>query len=104
MPFLGEIRAFASDLPQNWLPCDGRELAINGNQALFSTLGTRYGGNGRTTFALPDLRGRVVAGADSGLDQRNGATSGSGAEHPSLIPYTVARWGISVAGEYPTPD
>jgi microcystin-dependent protein len=101
MPFLGEIRAFASDLPRDWLPCDGRELSINQNQALFSTLGTAYGGNGRTTFALPDLRGRVIAGADSGLDQGNGATSGSGAEHPSLIPYAVAHWGIAVAGEFP---
>src|ERR1700678_4496416 len=104
MPFLGEIRAFASDLPQGWLPCDGRQLDINRNIALFSILGTQYGGNGISVFALPDLRGRVVAGADSGADQRNGATSGSGAEHPTLIPYAVARWGIAVNGEFPSRD
>jgi microcystin-dependent protein len=104
MPFLGEIRAFTSDLPQGGLPCDGRLLPINQNQPLFATLGTAYGGNGQTTFALPDLRGRVVAGADSARDQRTGATSGSGAEHPSLIPYAVAGWGIAVSGEFPLRD
>jgi microcystin-dependent protein len=101
MPFLGEIRAFTSDLPQGWLPCDGRLLPISQNNALFALVGTAYGGNGISTFALPDLRGRVVAGTDSGLNQRNGATSGSGAEHPSLIPYAVGRWGIAVVGDFP---
>jgi microcystin-dependent protein len=59
-PFLSEIRlmsfAFA---PKGWALCNGQMLPINQNQALFSLLGTRYGGNGQTTFALPDLRGRV---------------------------------------------
>lgn len=58
-PFLGEIRqasfAFA---PKGWALCNGQLLPINQNQALFSILGTTYGGDGRTTFALPDLRGR----------------------------------------------
>jgi microcystin-dependent protein len=102
MPFLGEIRAFASELPRDWLPCDGRQLDVNRNIALFSILGTMYGGDGVATFALPDLRGRVVAGADS--DQRTGVTSGSGAEHPSLIPYAVARWAIAVGGQFPSRD
>ena len=59
-PFVGEIRMFAGNFaPQGWAFCDGQLLAISSNQALFSLLGTIYGGDGRTTFALPDLRGRV---------------------------------------------
>ncbi|MDN9008517.1 phage tail protein [Brevibacillus laterosporus] len=60
-PFLGEIRLFGfAFAPVGWAFCDGQLLAINQNQALFSLLGTTYGGNGITTFALPDLRGRVA--------------------------------------------
>lgn len=59
-PFLGEIRMFGFDFaPQGWALCDGQVLSINQNQALFSLLGSVYGGDGRTTFALPDLRSRV---------------------------------------------
>lgn len=59
-PILGEIKLFAiKTLPAGWLPCDGRLMQIQQNQALFSLLNTYYGGNGSTTFALPDLRGRV---------------------------------------------
>lgn len=58
--FLGEIRMFSFNyVPKGWARCDGQLMAINSNQALFSVLGTNYGGDGRTTFALPDLRGRV---------------------------------------------
>lgn len=64
-PFLGEIRAMSFNFPpKGWAQCDGQLLAINANQALFSILGTTYGGDGRTTFALPDLRGRVTVGTD----------------------------------------
>lgn len=59
-PFLGEIRAIGfNGAPRGWALCDGTLLSIAQNQALFSLLGTMYGGDGRTTFALPDLRGRV---------------------------------------------
>ncbi|BDU71959.1 phage tail protein [Mesoterricola silvestris] len=59
-PFLGEIRPVSFPYaPKNWALCNGQFLPINQNQALFSLLGTTYGGNGVTTFALPDLRGRV---------------------------------------------
>ena len=55
-PYLGQIEAFAfSFAPAGWLPCDGRPMSIAQNQALFSLLGTTYGGNGLTTFALPKL-------------------------------------------------
>ena len=59
-PFLGEISLFAGTFaPRDWAFCDGQLLPINQHEALFSLLGTTYGGDGRTTFALPDLRGRT---------------------------------------------
>jgi microcystin-dependent protein len=62
-PFLGEIRAFAfGRIPRGWALCNGAILAIQTNQALFALLGIQYGGNGSTTFGLPDLRGRAPLG------------------------------------------
>jgi microcystin-dependent protein len=66
-PFLGEIRVFSFNLsggapPSGWLPCDGRTLTIQQYNALYSLLGIQFGGDGRTTFKLPDLRGRVPLG------------------------------------------
>jgi microcystin-dependent protein len=59
-PFLGEIRIVSFNFPpRNWASCNGQLLPISQNQALFALYGTTYGGNGQTTFALPDLRGRV---------------------------------------------
>ena len=59
--YIGEIRAFAGNYaPQDWAMCDGSIINIVGNEALFSLLGTTYGGNGATTFGLPDLRGRLM--------------------------------------------
>ena len=59
-PFMAEIDMFSFNFaPKNWAQCNGQFLPINQNQALFSILGTTYGGNGQTTFALPDLRGSV---------------------------------------------
>jgi len=58
-PFLGEIKIISWNFPpKGWAFCNGQLLPINQNQALFSILGTTYGGNGQTTFALPDFRGR----------------------------------------------
>jgi microcystin-dependent protein len=66
-PFLAEIRMFAGNFaPQGWAFCDGSILPIAQNTALFSLLGTTYGGNGQTTFALPDLRGRYAMNAGNG--------------------------------------
>lgn len=81
-PFLGEIRMFAGNFaPRGWEFCDGQLIAINSNSALFSLLGTMYGGDGRTTFALPDLRGRVAISAGrhpgSNTDYRQGPGAGS---------------------------
>lgn len=59
-PFLSEIRICSFNFaPKGWAQCNGQLMPINQNQALFSLLGTTYGGNGQTTFALPDLRGRA---------------------------------------------
>ncbi|HEX8473264.1 MAG TPA: tail fiber protein [Pyrinomonadaceae bacterium] len=59
-PFLAEIKIISFGYaPQGWAYCNGQLMPINQNQALFSLLGTTYGGNGQTTFALPDLRGRI---------------------------------------------
>jgi microcystin-dependent protein len=61
--FLGEIRLFPyQNIPRGWHECDGTVLQVQTNQALFSLLGKQFGGNGTTTFALPDLRGRVPVG------------------------------------------
>jgi microcystin-dependent protein len=66
-PFLGQIMIFAGNFaPRGWAFCDGRLLSIAQNTALFSILGTTYGGNGQTTFALPDLRGRLPVSAGQG--------------------------------------
>jgi microcystin-dependent protein len=78
-PFLGEIRLFPYDFaPVGWAPCDGRLLSIALNSALFSLLGTTYGGDGKTTFALPDLRGRVAvsSGQGSGLSAQQLGSAG----------------------------
>jgi len=71
-PYLGEILLFAGNFaPTGWALCDGSLLTISQNQALFSILGTTYGGDGRTNFALPDLRGRVPVGAGQGAGLSN---------------------------------
>ena len=66
-PFLGEIKPFGfAFAPRGYAYCDGSLLSVSANTALFSLLGTTYGGNGQTTFGLPDLRGRVMVGQGSG--------------------------------------
>ena len=71
-PFLAEIVMFAGNFaPRGWAYCDGQLLPISSNSALFSLLGTTYGGDGRTTFALPDLRGRIPMGPRNGAGLSN---------------------------------
>jgi len=77
-PFLSEIRIFSFGFaPKGWATCDGQLYPINQNQALFSLLGTTYGGNGQTTFGLPDLRGRAAMHEGSGhaLGEKAGEVS-----------------------------
>jgi microcystin-dependent protein len=79
--FVGEIRMFAGNFaPRGWALCDGQLLAVSSNDALFSLVGTIYGGDGRTTFGLPDLRGRIPVHPGSGpglTDRRLGQKEGS---------------------------
>lgn len=77
-PFLGEIKMISWNFPpRGWAFCNGQLLPINQNQALFSILGTTYGGDGRMNFALPDLQGRTPVHAGNGisLGERGGETS-----------------------------
>ena len=72
-PFIAQIMMFGGNFaPRGWALCDGQLLSIASNTALFSILGTTYGGDGRTTFALPDLRGRVAVhpGTGPGLSNK----------------------------------
>jgi microcystin-dependent protein len=85
-PFLGSIIIFGGNFaPRGWAFCNGQILAISQNTALFSLLGTTYGGNGQTTFALPDLRGRVPIhfGQGPGLSNYSEGETG-GAESVTL--------------------
>ncbi len=67
-PFLGEIQIFSGPvIPRDWMPCDGQVLPIREYEALHSIIGATYGGNGISTFALPDLRGRIPYGPGSTL-------------------------------------
>lgn len=78
-PFLGQIQAFGFNFaPRGWAGCNGQLLSIAQNTALFSLLGTTYGGNGQTTFALPDLRGRYMVNQGQG---------------PGLSLYTIGQVG-----------
>jgi len=79
-PFLAEVRIVGFNFaPRGWAFCDGQILPINQNQSLYSLLGTTYGGDGRTSFALPDLRGRtpIHEGSSNGTNHTLGQKSGS---------------------------
>ncbi len=66
-PYLGSVMPVAFNFaPRGWMSCEGQTLPINQNTALFSLLGTSFGGNGQTTFCLPDLRGRAIVGQGAG--------------------------------------
>jgi microcystin-dependent protein len=67
-PYVGEIRMFAGNFPPNgWMFCEGQLLPISENETLFQLLGTTYGGDGQSTFALPDLRGRIPVHQGNGF-------------------------------------
>lgn len=71
-PFVGQIMMFGGNFaPRGWAFCNGQLLSISANSALFSILGTTYGGDGRTTFGLPDLRGRIAMNPGQGPGLRN---------------------------------
>ncbi len=116
MPMIGEIQMFAGGfVPAGWTPCDGHLEPINSaNAALFSVIGTTYGGDGTRTFAVPDLRGRVAihgptvgaAGGSAGLAPMQCAAgtdvmaAAGGADNHQ--PYLVVQFIMATAGTYPT--
>lgn len=109
-PFLAEVRIVGFNFaPRGWAFCDGQILPINQNQSLYSLLGTTYGGDGRTSFALPDLRGRVPmhVGSSDGAFYREGQKSGeethtlSAAEMPQHDHALVAT---NTAANQPSPQ
>lgn len=106
---LGEIKIFAGNFePPGWLFCDGRLLAIREHTALFEILGNTYGGDGRTTFGLPDLRGRAPMGqgAGPGLTNRNlgeeiGNDGVSSGLDVNTTPVSVLSFIIAISGKNP---
>jgi microcystin-dependent protein len=110
-PFIGEIRIFAGSFaPANWAFCDGQALAISQNDALFSLLGTTYGGDGVNTFNLPDLRGRLPLhqGTDGGSSYVLGQNGGveSVTLSTQQIPAHTHPFAVvgSRSGEHSSPD
>ena len=104
-PFLAEVRMFSFNFPpKGWAFCQGQLLPINQNQALFSLLGTTYGGNGTTNFALPDLRGRTPIhwGTGGGGSYVIGQVSGE--ESHSLLSTEMAQHTHAVTGSTAAPD
>ncbi len=104
-PFLSEIRIASFNFaPKGWALCDGQLLPINQNQALFSLLGTTYGGDGETNFALPDLQGRAPVHTGGGLllGERGGEESHALAL--TEMPTHTHLWeATSASGDTPTP-
>jgi microcystin-dependent protein len=103
-PFLGQIEIFGFNFPpKRWAACNGQLLAINQNAALFSLLGTTFGGNGQTTFALPDLRGRVPVGVGKDFQQvawvrgQVGGTETVALTSDQIPPHTHLVWASSAA-------
>ncbi len=103
--YIGEIRLFGGNFnPRAWALCQGQLLAISSNTALFSIIGTIYGGDGRTTFALPDLRGRTAIGSGNGPglpSYQQGQRSGTETNHMTVgqMPSHTHSTSINVSTE-----
>jgi microcystin-dependent protein len=114
-PFIGEIRVVAFDfVPPGWARCDGQLLPISQHTALFTLLGTTYGGDGRATFALPDLRGRTplhtgpghpmgeATGGTAGASAATGGTAGPrAAARPAAPGYLALTFMLALFGAFP---
>jgi microcystin-dependent protein len=100
-PFIGELRLLSFNYaPKGWMPCDGSLLPINQNQALFSLLGTAYGGDGRTTFGLPNLQNRIAVHNDQAqyiAGQVGGEAAHTLTSQEMPVPHTHAAQGTSNA-------
>ena len=117
--YIGEVRAFAFGfIPKDWLTCDGQVIKVNQYMELFSLLGTTYGGDGMTTFGLPDLRGRMIIdkGQGPGLtarrlgDKGGQEATGTAADNTkadaaagnNMPPFLTLNYCIRMEGQYPT--
>jgi microcystin-dependent protein len=108
-PFIGEIRVFGFNFPPaNWANCSGQMLPVSQNTALFSILGTTYGGNGTSMFALPDLQDRVATGpvqGSVGVEQGSDTVALQTTELPAhshtLYGDTARSQNISPEGQFP---
>src|SRR6476620_1959935 len=97
-PFLSKIKIVSFNFPpKGWALCNGQSLPINQNQALFALLGTTFGGNGQTTFNLPDLRGRLALGFGQGVGLSSYNLGAAGGEEAA----SVAGQRSSCARAYP---
>ncbi|RIX50712.1 phage tail protein [Paenibacillus nanensis] len=104
--YLGEIRMFAGNFaPQGWALCNGQLLSIAENEALFALIGTTYGGDGQTTFALPDLQGRIAVHPNSSLPRGSKAgTETVTLTLNQLAPHTHVPNAISAFGQGDSPS
>lgn len=104
-PYLGEIRMFAGNFaPASWQLCSGQTLSISQYQALFALIGTFYGGNGTTTFQLPDLRGRLPIGQGQGVGLSTyGVGEETGTDNVSLLPNNMPIHSHFVEAMSPAP-
>jgi microcystin-dependent protein len=104
-PFVGQVEVFSFNFPpKGWATCSGQLLPINQNQALFSLLGTTYGGNGQTNFGLPDLRGRVPVGWGQGNGLSNYDLGQKGGEEAhTLITQEMAQHNHSLMADTSVP-
>lgn len=93
--YIGIIKLFAGNFaPRGWMFCDGSILAISSNSALFSILGTTYGGDGITTFALPDLKGRVAIGAGNvNVNTSYPLGGAAGSDHITILAHNLPSVG-----------
>lgn len=110
-PFIGEIRLFPFNFaPRDWALCDGQLLPISTNTALFSIVGTTYGGDGRNTFGLPNLQGQVVVGVGQGPGLSDWMWGERyGADEVTLISAQIPAHnhlltGLNNPGTLPTPE
>lgn len=110
--FIGEIALFSTaELPDGWLPCDGRTLEIRGNQPLFALIGTKFGGDDRTNFMLPNLSGRAPLGAGyqrnlggEGFAMGQAVTTPATGTHVEKQKASVAIYAIATKGDWPSRD